>query len=238
MMAMDERMIVVTAMRRQATLQDAPLAVSVITAEEEDLGDLKLFRVPGRVDVSAKGMKQVAFLNKEEVTARFLYQTGCDPWGWIDDEVEPEPTTLLLVTKNEAARGLGIALPQGLMTLYEPTARGPQLAGTADMRDYARGQDIELAMGVSSQVFAQCAAASEDADPDDPRKWTQMRARLTNANPHPITVRLQLGWAGEYDIRFPRKEVVIKNGYQTVEVTVPANQTRTFDWKLRDATSE
>jgi hypothetical protein len=28
--------------------------------------------------------------------------------------------------------------------------------------------------------------------------------------------------------------VVVKNGYQTAEVTVPANQTRSFDWQLRD----
>jgi hypothetical protein len=234
MMAMRDEYIVVTGSRREE-VYDAP---SVVTAEEEDLGDLKLFRVPGRVDVSAKGMKQVAFLNKVEVKARYLYQAGCDPYDWIEDMDEPQPASLLLVTKNEVAKGLGMALPQGAMTLFEPTSRGAQLAASVNLRDYARGQDVELELAESAQVFARCGSLADGRYQGSSRKWTKMRAAITNANPHPVTMRLRLGWAGEYDIRFPRAAVVMKNGYQTVEVTVPANQTRNFDWKLRDAESE
>jgi hypothetical protein len=235
MAAMDDRTIIVTAMRREEVFE----AAEVVTADEEDLGDLKLFRVPDRVDVSAKGMKQVAFLNKDAVKARYLYQAGdCDAWDWVDDEdEEPVPATLLLVTKNEDAKGLGIALPQGAMTLYEPSARGPLLAGTVNLRDYARGQDIELDLGTSAQVFVRCGGATDDG-PADANKWTPMRARISNANPHPVTLRLQVGYAGEYDIRFPGRTVVVKNGYQTVEVTVPANRTQDFAWKQQDAERE
>ena len=105
------------------------------------------------------------------------------------------------------------------------------------MRDYARGQDIELELGTSAQVFVRCGGALDDAPPDGP-KWTKMRANVTNANPHAITLRLRVGYAGEYDIRFPRRTVELKNGYQTVEVTVPANTARTFDWQQRDALDE
>jgi hypothetical protein len=236
MMAMDERMIVVTAMRRVEEFE----AASVVTAVEEDIGDLKLFRVPDRVNVSAKGMKQVAFLNKDTVKARYLYQAGdCDAWDWVDEEgEEPVPATLLLVTKNDDDRGLGIALPQGMMTLYEPSTRGPQLAGHVTLRDYARGQDVELELGTSAQVFVRCGGATDDGPADETRQWTLMRARISNANPHPVTLRLQVGYAGEYDIRFPGGTVVVKNGYQTVEVTVPANRTQTFDWKQRDSERE
>ncbi len=230
-----EQSVVVTGSRMKAN--------DVMTAREENLGDLKLFRVPARVDVSAKGMKQVAFLNKEAVKARYLYQAGCDPYAWIDDQRQsPSPASLLLVTKNEEAKGLGVALPQGSMTLYEPTpdslGRGDRLAGKTTLRDYARGQDMELELGGSRQVFARCAAIGPVGGPrkvEDRRKWTAMRASLTNANPHAITLRLQLGWAGQREIRFPGEKVVVKNGYQTVEVTVPANQTRSFDWQLRDS---
>lgn len=228
--------IVVTGslLRAKDALADLP---QVITATEEDLGDLKLFRVPGRVDVAAKGMKQVAFLNKDAVKARLLYQTGCDPDGWIGDGGEPEPADVLLVTKNEDKQGLGIALPQGAMTLYEPTAGGERIGATTSLRDYARGQDIELDLPESRQVFARCAVVSRTGREED-RKWTAMRSLLTNANPHPVTVRLQLGWAGGFDIRFPGKKPVLKNGYQTVEVTLPANSEKTFDWHLRDKVSE
>jgi len=238
-MMMDAESIIVTASRRSEKAFDS--AVAVVTAEEENLGDLKLFRVPDRVNGSAKAMKQGAFRNRQAVKARFLYQAGCDPYVWIGNGDDPEPASLLLVTKNDADKGLGTALPQGAMTLFEPTSgssgRGPQLAATTNLRDYARGQDVELEIGESAQVFARCANAVDEFE-DGSRKWKTMRATLTNANPHPVTLRLQLGWSGEYDIRFPREKVVVKNGYQTVEVTVPANQTRSFDWKLRDVEAE
>jgi hypothetical protein len=210
---------------------------AVVTAEEEDLGDLKLFRVPGRVNVSAKGMKQVAFLDKDAVKARYLYQAGCDAWNQIDpDSDEPDAASLLLVTKNEEKKGLGVALPQGKMALFEPTTRGDQLAAETTLRDYARGQDVELELGTSGQVFALCG--HPDKRPSDSRGWTKMQAHITNANPHPVKLRLQVGYAGEYEIRFPRHKVEVKNGYQTVELTVPANGTKVFDWKLREAADE
>ena len=236
MMSMDAREIVVTGARLRTGAVRAE-ALSVVTAEEEDLGDLKLFRVPGRVDVAAKGMKQVAFLNKDAVKARLLYQTGCNPDGWIGEGGDPVRAEVLLVTKNEDKQGLGIALPQGAMTLYEPTSGGERLGATTSLRDYARGQDIELDLPESRHVFARCAAVSRTGRQEG-RKWTAMRSVLTNANPHPVTMRLQLGWAGGFDIRFPGAKVVVKNGYQTVEVTIPANSEKTFDWRLRDQVSE
>jgi hypothetical protein len=234
-MAMEADQIVVTGMRREERFAASP----VVTAEEEDLGDLKLFRVPERVDVSAKGMKQVAFLDKDAVKARQLYQVGdCDPWDWVDEKgEEPRPATLLLVTKNEEAKGLGIALPQGPMALYEPSSHGDLLAGRVTLRDYARGQDIELELGPSAQVFVRCGGA-KDTGMEDGRKWTPMRARITNANTQPISVRLQLGYAGEYDLSVPGRKVALTNGYQTVEVSVPGNSERSFDWKLRDPLEE
>jgi hypothetical protein len=232
-MAMEARadMVVVTGMKQQA----AP----VITASQEDLGDLKLYRVPGRVDVSAKGMKQVAFLDRQAVKARLLYQAWCDaliPIGAEGDE--PDAAGLLLVTRNEEKKGLGIALPQGALALFEPVsggvARGDLLAARASLRDYARGQDVELDLGTSGQVFARCGLAGRGPGTAG-RKWSAMRAVLTNANPHPVTLRLHLGEPTAHEVRFPRYKVELKNGWQIVELTVPANTTRTFDWQLRSA---
>jgi hypothetical protein len=240
MMAMDERSIVVTGARMEAPAMRS----AVVTAEEEDLGDLKLFRVPGRVEVSAKGMKQVAFLDKEAVKARLLYEAECDAWNQVDpdpasvSEDETEPASLLLVTKNEAKKGLGIALPQGKLALFEPTSRGDMLAGRTILRDYARGQDVELELGTSAQVYARCGHVDRAPGGEDARKWSTMRAVLTNANPHPITLRMKIGEGGEYEIRFPGRKVELKNGWQTVELTVPANTAKPFDWTMREATRE
>ncbi|MEP0190726.1 MAG: hypothetical protein ABJP70_08890 [Erythrobacter sp.] len=230
-------LITVTGSRRRDAQQKTAAAVSVVTATEENLGDLKLFRVPSRVDVSAKGMKQVAFLNKDAVKGRFLYIAECEPYEWIEELDDPRSADMLLVTKNEDKRGLGIALPQGQMNVFEPTSRGPQLAASTDLRDYARGQDIELPIGNSAHVFSQCGRSNETEYDDDSRKWTKMTTKLTNANPHDVKMRLKLGWSGDFQIRFRRHKVAVKNGYDSVEVTIPANSTREFKWKIRSSTA-
>ncbi len=230
--------IVVTGSRLRREALKSATPVSVVTASEENLGDLKLFRVPSRVNVSARGMKQVAFLNQDKVEARFLYTFECQNYNWIEEVGEPQNANLLLVTKNEEKKGLGLALPQGAMTVFEPTSRGMQLAASTNLRDFGRGQDVELELGASAQVFAQCARLKEESFDDDSRKWTRMVTRLTNANPHPVNLRLNLAWSGEYDIRFPRRKVRVKNGYDTVEVRIPGNSSQEFSWKLRSALAE
>lgn len=234
-MMADAQTIIVTGARVRRESVETAAPVAVVTAEEEDLGDLKLFRVPARVDVSANGMKQVAFLNKDAVEARYLYRGSCDHYASIDEIDVPENADLLLVTKNEERDGLGMALPQGQLTLFEPTSRGPLLAATSQLRDYARGQDVELDLGPSAQVFARCALLSDDPADHDTGRWLDMRADLTNANPHAVTVRLQLGWAGEWDVRFPRGRVQVKNGQKIVEIEIPANTSREFLWRVRSS---
>ncbi|MGB3472991.1 MAG: hypothetical protein WBA51_19415 [Erythrobacter sp.] len=232
-MAMEADMITVTASRIQKRSNESAGSARVVTAEEENLGDLKLYRVPKRVDVSAKGMKQVAFLNKQAVLGRYLYVASCDPYEWVDEIDEPRSSDILLVTKNEEGKGLGLALPQGEMTVFEPTSRGPQLAARTDLRDFARREDIELELGQSARVFTRCARRDENDYDDDGKKWTVMTAELTNANPHEVKVRIELGRSTDISAKFPRKNVRVKNGERIVEVTIPANSTSKYRWKLR-----
>jgi len=208
-------------------------AADVMEATEENLGDLKLYRVPERVTVSAKGLKQVAFVNRTAVEAQFLYVTRCEPWTWLEQRDVFRASEIYLVTKNEEERGLGVALPQGAMAVFEPSSFGPQLVAETDLRDYASGQDIELTIAESAQVQAQCGRTIERDPQVAGKKWTRMQLTVTNANTHPINSRVLLGESGEWDIRFPRQRTQIKNGYEVVEISVPANETRTINWRIR-----
>ncbi|WP_324262856.1 hypothetical protein U4960_07045 [Altererythrobacter sp. H2] len=212
-------------------------AQKVRTAEEEQLGDLKLYRVPFPVTVAAKGLKQVAFLSKDAVRARYLYRIGCDPWeryAATDDVGDLEQAEVLLVTRNEMKKGLGVALPQGAMAVFEPGALGTQLVAETDLRDYPVGQDVELELSDSAQVFSQCAYNGPGDPPEDGAKWRRMRAEISNANSHPVRVRVVLGGAGEIEARWPRRKTEVRDGALVVEVTVPANRTEQFDWQLRE----
>lgn len=222
--------IIVTGTRMQRSVMEVPAPVAMM-AKEEQLGDLKLYRIPERVTVSAQGLKQVAFLNKEAVRGEFLYKGRCTPYDQFSNS--PIATELILKTKNDEEHGLGVAMPMGGFTLFEPSSAGDLLVNEQGLRDYAVGQDIEISLGESTNVFAECAQVG-DLDPDEKRKgWLRMQTQLSNANSHAITVRLVIGFAGDWEIRSGRAKPRIKDGEQVIELTVPAGKTREFKWKLR-----
>lgn len=232
--------IVVTGARLDRRRLDFASPVAVIAAEEQ-LGDLKLYRVPEPVTVNAKGLKQVAFLVKDAVKGRFVYRASCEPhdmFDQIDDVFDMERTQMLLVTKNTTQMGLGAALPMGGLTLYEPASTGPQLVARLDMRDYAQGQDVELELGESAQVFSECASVDGKDVDDKGKRWTRMRAQLTNANSTPATVRLNFGWPQDWQVRWPKAKPIVKDGSLILELEIPANATRSFDWKIRKANAD
>ncbi|MEP2736132.1 MAG: hypothetical protein ABJP34_07510 [Erythrobacter sp.] len=239
--------IVVTANRRSSQLMEsaAPLAMApppppVMKAGEENLGDLKLYRVPERVNVSAKGMKQVAFLNENGVKARYIYTSSCGFAVTRPEDREPafSSTQMLLATKNDKDKGLGVALPQGGLAVFEPSSRGPshgtQLVAEANLRDYASGQDVELPVGQSNQVFVKCVPAEGPVTDRNKHKWFSMSSEVTNANSHPVKLRFIMGAAADWEIRWPRQKSRIKDGQRIVEVSIPANGTSKFKWKIRN----
>jgi hypothetical protein len=218
--AMEAQAIMVTGARARAP---------AMVARQEDLADLKLYRVPEPVDVAAKSQKQVAFLDREDVSGRLLYSSECAPWS---GDGEMRPASILLATVNDQEHGLGVALPTGSLTVFESSPRGDQLVGARTLRDYASGQDVEIGLGQSAQVFAQCTVLNPDAA-DGPGARVRMLVALINANPSPATVRVVLGSAGEGTIN-GLKGVRIKDGAQIVELTVPANGKRELRWTYAD----
>jgi hypothetical protein len=227
-MAADEA-ITVTAQRMSRS--DMAAATPVMKAVEEALGDLKLYRVPERVTVAAQSLKQVVFLDQDAVEGRLLYKTACSPW---DNQDEPLPAGMLLATVNDKRHGLGMALPMGGITVFEPSSFGDQLVAEERLRDYAEGQDVELALGVSSQVFALCERPG-DVDPnEEPARWTPVRVVLSNANRNPARVRIVLGASGDWQLR-GLQGTRVKDGEVVVEVTVPGNGRRTVSWEVRPA---
>ncbi len=226
-MMMEADTIVVTGARVSSELMSAPAPV---VAVEEDLGDLKLYRVPVPVNVNAQGLKQVAFLRQEDVEGTLAYEADCSPWR---GEGEAVPARMLLETVNDKEHGLGVALPTGAVTVFERGPRGELLVAEETLRDYASGQDVELMLGASSQVFVGCEFRRDDDGEDGGGKAADRfdaSATITNANPHDITLRLQLGPASQWRLSDIRDSG--RNGQRIILVDVPANGTRSLDWRV------
>ena len=201
---------------------------AAMVAREEDLADLKLYRVPEPVTVSAQAQKQVAFLDRDRVDGKLWHTASCAPWAVTDGAV---PANLLLATVNDTRHGLGIALPTGGITVFESTPRGELFVGEQRLRDYASGQDVEIAMGQSGQVFATCA----EAVPRPERKSGDkvgMKLSVTNANPAAVKLRISLGGSAAKIAGL--RGVRIKDGERVYETTVPANGRRELTWTIVD----
>jgi hypothetical protein len=235
-----DRDIVVTGAR--AAMAPAPpppmMAVDSIVAEdlgrlpqfkaaEEQLGDLKLYRVPEPVTVAAKSLKQVVFLDKDAVKGKLIYRADCAP---DDPGGEPEAMQIVLETVNDEPHGLGAALPMGGVTLFEDRGGGELLVGEEWLRDHAEGQDVKIEVAKSTQLYATCTVP-EGIDPyGDSHPWLPMRVSIANANPAPATVKIRLGWSGQWKARGTLRDLALEDGYWTLTRTVPANRTTEFEW--------
>ena len=215
--------IIVTAQRVAS-----PVAMMAV---EEQLGDLKLYRVPEPVTVGAKGMKQVAFLQKDEVEGELVYEIDCKPGGFDDGF---RPAARLLETVNDEEHGLGVALPSGGVAVFEPSSYGPLLVGEERLRDYASGQDVEIALGTSDNVQVMCGRPDEEDEGDD-GEWFEMEAAIANALRVPVRLRLVLGWTADWDVA-RRGGLQVRDGERVIELRIPANSEREIRWRQRRTT--
>ncbi len=189
--------IVVTASRAKAAM----------TVRQEDLGDLKLYRVPARVTVAAHAQKQVALLDKTNVAVRLVWQTRVSGG-------EAAPVTLLVRAKNRAAEGLGLPLPAGKVAVYQAGL----LIGEGDVGDKAIGEEVEIEAARSPSVIATAARQVKG----------QVALTVTNANAFPVAFEAKL--EGEGLSGFSGK-VRRKDGAWLWETTVPANGTMVLGYR-------
>jgi hypothetical protein len=173
----------------------------------EDLGDLKLYRVPERVTVAARAQKQVALLARTAVPFERRYRLPVQPGR----PLTAAPTAIVLVLRNTEAGGLGLALPTGGTALYADRPGGRLLIGTGAIADRAAGETVRLASGTSRQVLIDQRVGRNEAT-----------ITATNANPFPVTVELPIGSAGQ-KIEGVGDALPRIDGVATWTVTLPPN---------------
>lgn len=169
-MAMDSegyQEIVVTGSKIEGRMMSAPVAMKAV---QEELGDLKLYRVPERVTVAAQGQKQVAMIDQPDAHFARIYRVVV---GTYDTEAEQMP--FLLRSKNGEAQGLGLPLPAGHVAVFETLDGFDLLVGETGVRDIAIDEDVELTLGSSPDVTWTLTKTSESKSR---QSWT---AEITNA---------------------------------------------------------
>ena len=203
--------------------EDITVTGSRIMAEREDLGDLKLYRIPEPVTVAANSQKQVALLHQPEVEVDIIYRTRFEP----DGVSSPQPTPVYLVTRNRPSEGLGLPLPAGGLVLFTERAGRPILIGEGNIDDSAVGEDVEIRVSESDQVMMGIELVEDGKEAD--------RYRLTVTNASPRAVRFEAELDVDSDNRFDSsRRLPRRDGRPLWAVTVPANGSATLNYSLRE----
>lgn len=200
--------IMVTASLRKNSVMEMASPVAVVVAEQEDLGDLKLYRVPERVMVNAKGQKQVAMIVQPDVSYERIYVASTTDFNEASQAVP-----YILRTTNDEKNGLGLPLPAGRVAVFENSFVGPLLAGEGTLPDRAINNEVEVEVGRSADVRLSLVQTRRTKSKES---W---RAMISNARDHPVTFEMKI----PYEVSGRIKGISKIDGVPTWKVTVPAN---------------
>ncbi len=218
------------------TLNDLPqlqsrfaqaVVVTGTRAVQENLGDLKLYRIPEPVTVAAHSQKQVAFLEQPNVQVSLVYRHHLQP----DDTGEVDPAQRVFVTRNRTQEGLGLPLPAGGVQVFAQGQGRPILLGEGSLRDRAIGEDVEIVVGDASGVRAMLA--------DDEAAGKEDRYVLTVTNDQAVPARYEMEFVPDDgdEVRASGARLGRRNGHPLWAVTIPANGSAVLHYRLRRAES-
>jgi hypothetical protein len=194
-------------------------------ASQEELGDLKLYRIPEPVTVAANSQKQVALLIRENVRVELVHRARI----YVSGTRDPEPADRFLITRNRIAEGLGLALPAGRLVLFAEARGRPILIGQGHVDDRAVGEDVEIAIGEATGVMTEVVFEDEDEEGD----WEAYRLIVTNDRAEPIRFEAEFNVEDDEELR-PERRLQRRDGRPLWTVTVAANGTASVRYRVRE----
>ena len=195
----------------------APPPPPPMMAQQEDLGDLKLYRIPEPVTVAALSRKQVAMIDRKGVKFERIH-TGIFNGSFYAPPsyaMPSQPAALILRTENLKTNGLGLPLPAGGVAVFEQGGGASLLVGESSLKDRAIGEDVELGGGASPDVRYVTTSLPRTKD------TAAFTVRVTNARSTPETFELPL----PLRIRSASGPLIERKGGKVWRVIVPANGT-------------
>jgi hypothetical protein len=190
-------------------------------ASQENLGDLKLYRIPEPVTVAARSQKQVALLQRADVRVTLVYRQRLFPTasGVIS------PAQRVLVTRNRTSEGLGLPLPAGRLMLFSEGGPRPILLGQGIVTDRAVGEDVEIGLGPAPGVHTRLTVTARGAARSD------YELVITNDRAEPVRFEAEI-MPGIWTLA-AQARLASRNGMRLWTVTVPANGRLSLRYTLR-----
>ncbi len=220
----DRALALVTPLAAAAGIQE--VAVTALRVTQEQLGDLKLYRVPERTTIASRQSKQVRLLDRSGIPVQRLYGAELD----ADTDVDALAATMFLRTKNDAQHHLGVPLPSGHIAVFVPRGSAELLVSEAPIRDLAQGEELEIPLGTSPDV--QVTAILQRRGLTGARAADRRRIMIRNAHAEPIAFELRLQLTAGEQIVQPDHRLESKDGRPLFRLQIPAHATTTLTYQL------
>ena len=210
---------------------------------EEQLGDLKLYRVPERTTVASRQSKQVRLLDRAAIPVTTLYRAEMT----TDDPRTSFAAERLLRTVNDKANNLGLPLPSGSVAVFSLYDGQRLLLHESTIRDLTVNEEVEIGLGLSPDVHVEVVHEQVSVG-SAPAKLLPLlpgvtlrtaareqveRVQIGNARSEPIQMELRVAL---YDgARLVRADHPLgsKNGRPTFTLAVPAEGTATLRYQIQ-----
>jgi hypothetical protein len=217
------------------------MVVTAARVEQEQLGDLKLYRVSDRTSIASRQSKQVRLLDRSAIPVSVVY--GADLAA--EDTGGPAPASQILRTMNTVANHLGLPLPSGRIAVYAVRGREKLLEHESGMRDLAVDEEVEIDMGASPDVqvtvVKEHAGLAPEQAPPLPLvtgaavlksgKIDVCRVDISNARAAQIDFELRLRLPEGGRIVRADHPLGTKNGRPIFRLAIPANETVTLRYQ-------
>ncbi len=213
------------------------VTVTGARVSQEQLGDLKLYRVPERTTVASHQSKQVRLLDRASIpvhqvfTADVYERRGRDT---IDSHWTAASASIR--TQNDAANHLGLPLPSGQVLVFGSHEGGALLLNQAGMRDLAVNEEVEIDMGRRSDVQVRTLLDQVTIDPAGTRtipyvpgrsalRFSEVdsarRVEISNASNEPIDFELVLQFDDGIQLLRADHPMGTKNGRPMFRLVIP-----------------
>jgi hypothetical protein len=182
--------------------------------QQEQLGDLKLYRIQEPTTVASRQSKQVRLLDRSAVPVAAVY--GIE----LGDDENPRnaagalPASRYLRTVNTEANRLGIPLPSGHVQVFAIRQGRLLLEHESNLRDLAINEEVEIDLGPSPDVQVETTGTGHSH-----------RVEISNARASPIQFELKLRLREGARIVDANRKVETKNGRPIIRLTLPPNTT-------------
>jgi hypothetical protein len=211
--------------------------------QQEQLGDLKLYRVPERTTLASRQSKQVRLMDRSGIPVNAVY--GMD-FATGHSELT-SPAHRLLRTRNSVVNHLGLPLPSGTVAVFASYADERLLEHESALHDTAVDEELEIDLGESADVQVSMTHEKTGIDTAHAQvlplvPGVSLRsAKVDDIQRVDVSNARSAGIDFELRVRIPEGVRVVradhplgsKNGRPIFRFKVPANQTVTVRFQTQ-----